>query len=168
MQICQEKGKHANGPYGMRVRGRVRRKEEVTRVLGGPAPDVFLWRISEGGAGHLYHSAHQPTGNAAHLDVRADPGQRMVSRRPETPVIFERKLLGGIQRNLLKNMIFHPNGGKFETQTASDTPTASVRRRCWGTGREQGHGNGAVVGHRGAYLPSPAAVRCSISQDSGD
>lgn len=167
MQILQEKGKHANGPYGLRVWGRVRRKEEVTWVLGGPAPDVFP-------VTHLRGRGRPPLPLGPPANRECSPpvceswpwttgwchaDQKLLLSLPE------RKLFGRIQRNL-KNMIFHPNGGKFETQT--ETPTASVRRRWWGTGREQGHGNGTVVGHRGAYLPSPAAVRCSISQDSGD
>lgn len=41
MQIRQKKGKHANGPYWMRVWVRVRVKEKVTWVLEGPAPDSF-------------------------------------------------------------------------------------------------------------------------------
>lgn len=35
MQIRQEKGKHANGPYWVRVRDRVHVKEEVTQGLEG-------------------------------------------------------------------------------------------------------------------------------------
>lgn len=108
MQICQEKGKHANGPYGMRVRGRVRRKEEVTRVLGGPAPDVFLWRISEGGAGHLYHSAHQPTGNAAHLDVRADPGQPDGVAQTRNSCYLWKKIIWGNPKKSLKEYELPP------------------------------------------------------------
>lgn len=89
MQILQEKGKHANGPYGLRVWGRVRRKEEVTWVLGGPAPDVFSCDASqrEGPATSTTRPTSQPGVQPTRMwELTLD--NRMVSRRPETPVIF--------------------------------------------------------------------------------
>lgn len=66
MQIRQKKGKHANGPYWMRVWVRVRAKEEVTRVLEGPAPDSFPVMPSRSGKEGPATSAawaHEPTWN---------------------------------------------------------------------------------------------------------
>lgn len=66
MQISQKKGKHANGPYWMRVWVRVRVQEEVTRVSEGPAPDGFpVWLSHSGKEGPATSVtwAHEPTWN---------------------------------------------------------------------------------------------------------
>lgn len=51
MQIRQEKGKHTNGPYWMRVWVKGHAKEEETRVVEGPAPQFSCDAIWVGGRG---------------------------------------------------------------------------------------------------------------------
>lgn len=175
MQIRQEKGKHTNGPYWMRVWVKVHVKEEVTQVVEGPAPPLSCDAISrwEGGASHLYHLSIRTNLELSPPRLWELNLDKMMSHRPETPVSYlclKEIIWGGQKRNLKeydlplkwREILKHKN----------------THYGCSGyNGVREGEGaavilffkNGTVCSNvEPARLPAPGTVRTSISPDSGN
>lgn len=168
MQIHQ-KGKHANGPYWVRVRDRVHVREEVIGEWERPAPGVSLgqchFKVRKRGRPSL---PPQHTNNLEldHLDCESWIfDNQMMSRRPETYLCLNIYFFGfgfGDPKKNLKNMIFHPKWREVLKQKH----LLSWLRIWWsGTGRglrgswifTAGH----FVGHKQAHGPARGTIRNS-------